>query len=109
MPLGCRWCGHPPYAHDAASLPHSPHHAYEPPTRAQADARMRARRRLGLNRFPAPTRPARVHQPVLGPAHPARPTRSARPAVAYPGGRGRPAGTAPPGGGFSSRRREAAA
>ncbi|MEU8201562.1 hypothetical protein [Streptosporangium sp. NPDC049046] len=25
-PLGCRWCGHPPYAHNAASLPHRPGH-----------------------------------------------------------------------------------
>lgn len=47
MPLGCRWCGHPPYAHEGASLPHRPRHEWEQPTPAQVHARMSARRRLG--------------------------------------------------------------
>lgn len=87
LPLGCRWCGHPPYAHDAASLPHRALHLYEPPTRTQMDARMRTRRRLGLCRtFPAaPSRPLNVHPPVISP----RPGRHARPAAAAAHGLGR--------------------
>lgn len=70
MPLGCRWCGHPPYAHEAASLPHRAHHDWEQPTPKQVHARMTARRRLGLcNRPPVPT-PVR---PLLPPASPAVP------------------------------------
>ncbi|MEV6979746.1 hypothetical protein AB0M95_00520 [Sphaerisporangium sp. NPDC051017] len=63
MPLGCRWCGHPPYAHDAASLPHRRHHEWEQPTAAQMRARLDARRRLGLcDSLPsaAPVRPRMV-------------------------------------------------
>ncbi|GII87030.1 hypothetical protein Ssi03_50200 [Sphaerisporangium siamense] len=85
-PLGCRWCGHPPYAHEAASLPHRRVHHWEQPTPAQVRARMASRRRLGLcASFPAgPARPAAVHPPAG--------TRSVRPgrlveAAAY--GRGR--------------------
>lgn len=60
-PLGCRWCGHPPYAHDAASLPHRPDHLWEQPTPAQVRTRMMARRRLGLcGRLPAPPAPTTV-------------------------------------------------
>ncbi|MFF5212338.1 hypothetical protein [Streptosporangium sp. NPDC000396] len=68
MPFGCRWCGHPPYAHEAASLPHRAHHDWEQPTPAQVHARMAVRRRLGLcDRPPVPT-PVR---PLLPPAFPA--------------------------------------
>ncbi|MEU9888686.1 hypothetical protein [Sphaerisporangium sp. NPDC051011] len=65
-PLGCRWCGHPPYDHDASTLPHRRHHQWEHPTTAQMRARLDARRRLGLGgSFPVwPSRPARVHPAV---------------------------------------------
>ncbi|MEV6983130.1 hypothetical protein AB0M95_17970 [Sphaerisporangium sp. NPDC051017] len=97
MPLGCRWCGHSPYAHQAASLPHRPDHEWEQPTPAQVDARMRARRRLGLSR-PLPTAtPVRPwlrpdpHEPV-----PDRHRRHEQPALPYttvaPYRRGRPPG-----------------
>ncbi|MGW2196880.1 hypothetical protein ACWCSH_31695 [Streptosporangium sp. NPDC001682] len=93
-PLGCRWCGHPPYAHDAASLPHRPGHLWEQPTPAQVRTRMTARRRLGLcGRLPAPPVPTTV---------PPRPTnrspisrgRHSRPA-APPYGRESPPGLRP--------------
>ncbi|GII88301.1 hypothetical protein Ssi03_62910 [Sphaerisporangium siamense] len=65
-PLGCRWCGHPPYSHDATSLPHRRAHQWEQPTPAQMRARMASRRRLGLcASFPsAPARPVAVHPPA---------------------------------------------
>ncbi|MEU4836020.1 hypothetical protein [Streptosporangium sp. NPDC023615] len=87
-PLGCRWCGHPPYAHDAASLPHRPGHLWEQPTPAQVRTRMVARRRLGLcGRLPAPA-------PVTGHVTPnpltTVPLRAqAHPAPGSPTGRGR--------------------
>lgn len=64
MPLGCRWCGHPPYAHEAASLPHRAHHHWEQPTPTQVHARMTTRRRLSLSGHPAahPT-----HRPLIPP------------------------------------------
>ncbi|MFI6800335.1 hypothetical protein [Streptosporangium canum] len=68
MPLGCRWCGHPPYAHEAASLPHRAHHDWQQPTSAQVHARMTVRRRLGLCGRPPMTTPPR---PLLRPEHPA--------------------------------------
>ncbi|RCG29865.1 hypothetical protein DQ384_16965 [Sphaerisporangium album] len=77
LPLGCRWCGHPPYAHDASSLPHRRHHQWEQPTPAQMRARLDARRRLGLGvSLPAaaPVRPLKL-QPPMAP----RPGRHARP------------------------------
>ncbi|WP_424528161.1 hypothetical protein ACOZ38_01360 [Sphaerisporangium viridialbum] len=115
MPLGCRWCGHPPYAHEAASLPHRPGHEWEQPTPAQVDARLSARRRLGLDgRLPTvmPVRPLPrrepygiSHEPYRVPleSHVAlagRHRRTAEPttAVAVPYRRGRPPGTrVPPG------------
>jgi hypothetical protein len=73
-PLGCRWCGHPPYDHDASSLPHRRAHQWEQPTSAQFSARMTCRRRLGLQApyptgpvRPAAVRPAAAHRP-LGPS-----------------------------------------
>jgi hypothetical protein len=68
MPLGCRWCGHPPYAHEATSLPHRPHHDWEQPTPAQVHARMTVRRRLGLCGRPPAAMPVR---PLLRPEPPA--------------------------------------
>ncbi|MGS2646659.1 hypothetical protein [Streptosporangium sp. LJ11] len=67
MPLGCRWCGHPPYAHEAASLPHRAHHHWEQPTPAQVHARMSVRRRLNLSSRPPVTTPIRT---IPGPAIP---------------------------------------
>ncbi|MEV6982427.1 hypothetical protein AB0M95_14360 [Sphaerisporangium sp. NPDC051017] len=83
MPLGCRWCGHPAYAHDASSLPHRRHHQWEQPTPAQMRARLDARRRLGLGGslpVAAPVRPLRLHPPAVAhlPRH-ARPLTSAVP------------------------------
>lgn len=69
-PLGCRWCGHPPYAHDAKTLPHRRHHQWEHPTTAQMRARLDARKRLGLyGPIPAaaPARPVKVHPPAVAP------------------------------------------
>ncbi|MGS2645449.1 hypothetical protein [Streptosporangium sp. G12] len=89
-PLGCRWCGHPPYAHDAASLPHRPGHLWEQPTPAQVRTRMTARRRLGLcGRLPSAVPAA---HPVPAAPNPsitvaARPT--GRPFAGSPSGRGR--------------------
>ncbi|RCG31363.1 hypothetical protein DQ384_11685 [Sphaerisporangium album] len=77
LPLGCRWCGHPPYAHDASSLPHRRHHQWEQPTPAQMRARLDARRRLGLGASlpaAAPVRPLKLQPPVAP-----RPGRHARP------------------------------
>ncbi|GII63287.1 hypothetical protein Skr01_33720 [Sphaerisporangium krabiense] len=108
-PLGCRWCGHPPYAHDAGSLPHRHGHEWEHPTTAQMRARLDARRRLGLaGRFPAavPARPAAVHPPAAAP----RLARHARPAVpAIPRGVGRAPDTPPPVGAREPHRVGAAA
>lgn len=70
MPLGCRWCGHPPYAHEATSLPHRAHHHWEQPTPAQVHARMTARRRLNLSSHPA--------------AHPIHPTLTPAPPTTFP-------------------------
>ncbi|MFF4779383.1 hypothetical protein ACFY05_41870 [Microtetraspora fusca] len=69
LPLGCRRCGHPPYAHQADSVPSRPHHLYEQPTVAQMRRRGEVRRRLGQCRLPAPTpprcvRPARPMLPI---------------------------------------------
>lgn len=47
-PLGCRWCGHSPYAHDDRCLPHRQAHAYERPTPAQFRARLAEWWRLGF-------------------------------------------------------------
>ncbi|MEU8265838.1 hypothetical protein AB0B89_01620 [Sphaerisporangium sp. NPDC049002] len=72
-PLGCRWCGHPPYAHDAGSLPHR-HHQWEHPTNAQMRARLDARRHLALSgSFPAPpaSRPPERVRPAVRPQPPA--------------------------------------
>ncbi|MGI5493768.1 hypothetical protein [Microtetraspora malaysiensis] len=64
LPLGCRRCGHPPYAHQAAALPHAPHHLYEQPTVSQMRRRGEVRRRLGQCRLPAPAHPRHV-RPML--------------------------------------------
>ncbi|MEV4748282.1 hypothetical protein AB0K21_18070 [Streptosporangium sp. NPDC049248] len=47
-PLGCRWCGHSPYAHDDRCLPHRQAHGYERPTPAQFRARLAEWWRLGF-------------------------------------------------------------
>lgn len=52
-PLGCRWCGHSPYAHDDRCLPHRPRHDYERPTRARFQARL-------WEPYPRERRPRRV-------------------------------------------------
>ncbi|GGK74873.1 hypothetical protein Sme01_34490 [Sphaerisporangium melleum] len=92
-PLGCRWCGHPPYAHDAQSLPHRRRHEWEHPTNAQMRARLDARRRLGLCGTPpaSPARPpvhplatASVRPSKTAPARPST-TASVRPSTAVPG------------------------
>ncbi len=83
-PLGCRWCGHPPYAHDDRHALHGRPHRWEHPTSRQMAARMAVRRRLGLcGTLPAaaPTRPLRVAPPA-GPRLP-------RPVAVVPPGRGR--------------------
>lgn len=86
LPLGCRWCGHPPYAHQASSLARDPHHLYEPPTTTQMRCRADVRRRLGLaGRFPAPA-PARYVRPAVASMLPieaaaARAVQIARPAA----------------------------
>ncbi len=49
-PLGCRWCGHSPYAHDDRCLPHRPRHDYDRPTHAQFRARLAEWWRLGFAR-----------------------------------------------------------
>lgn len=90
LPLACRWCGHPPYAHHADSVPSRPRHFYEPPTAAQMRARANVRRRLGLSRrFPAPP-PARCVTPTrrLLPieAEAERAVQAAREAVPRPAG-----------------------
>ncbi|MGI5162595.1 hypothetical protein [Microbispora sp. CA-102843] len=89
LPLGCRWCGHPPYAHEADSVPSRPRHVYEPPTTAQMRRRADVRRGLGLvGRFPAPV-PARCVRPPMLPieAAAARAVQAARPAASPPGRR----------------------
>ncbi|WP_436760963.1 hypothetical protein [Streptosporangium sp. V21-05] len=106
-PLGCRWCGHPPYAHDAASLPHRPGHLWEQPTPAQVRTRMMARRRLGLcGRLPSAVPPA-LTVPNASTTVIARPT--SRPFAGSPTGRGRharPAAMAAPPYGQSSYKQE---
>ncbi|GAA2850770.1 hypothetical protein GCM10010517_08290 [Streptosporangium fragile] len=100
LPLGCRWCGHAPYAHEARSLPHRRDHLWEQPTPRQVCARMAARRRLGLCgpvSAAAPARPVKAHPAVVPQA---RPGRHARPMTAAAPGRGRSPDTFPP------RRRE---
>ncbi|GAA3020287.1 hypothetical protein [Streptosporangium longisporum] len=117
-PLGCRWCGHPPYAHDAASLPHRPGHLWEQPTPAQVRTRMAARRRLGLcGRLPAPmtghvTPNPLTTVPLRAPAHPPAGSpvgrgRHARPAAmaAPPHGQESPPGVRPRPGRRESYRR----
>lgn len=93
MPLGCRWCGNAPYAHDDASLAHRAHHGWEHPTVAQVRARMAARRRLGLGRqMPqvAPARPSiRPHRVTASPRVVERPAPATAPQFGYrplPGG-----------------------
>ncbi|MFF3443230.1 hypothetical protein [Streptosporangium sp. NPDC002721] len=89
-PLGCRWCGHPPYAHDAASLPHRPGHLWEQPTPVQVRTRMTARRRLGLcGRLPSAVPPVQTAPTAPNPftTVTARPT--SRPFAGSPAGRGR--------------------
>ncbi|WP_343969077.1 hypothetical protein, partial [Streptosporangium amethystogenes] len=96
-PLGCRWCGHPPYAHDAASLPHRPTHLWEQPTPAQVRARMTARRRLGLcGRLPAPAMSTTMAPRPTSRSLAGSPTgrgRHSRPAPSY--GRESPPGVRP--------------
>lgn len=79
LPLGCRWCGHAPYAHEAYSLPRRRDHLWEQPTPRQVQSRMTARRRLGMcGPLPATaSRPSKVQPPVVS-AH-VRPGRHARP------------------------------
>ncbi|MER5628545.1 hypothetical protein ABT061_46765 [Streptosporangium sp. NPDC002544] len=95
LPLGCRWCGHAPYAHDASTLPHRRDHHWEQPTPRQVCARMATRRRLGLCRpLPASARPLKVHPPIV-PAQP-RPGHHARTMTApATHGRGRAPDTSP--------------
>ncbi|WP_197048481.1 hypothetical protein [Streptosporangium roseum] len=102
MPLGCRWCGHPPYAHEAASLPHRAHHDWQQPTSAQVHARMTVRRRLGLcGRPPVTTPPRPLPRPEYPAVSPGRHRRQeqAVAATAAPYRRGRPPGTRTPSGG----------
>lgn len=92
-PLGCRWCGHPPYAHDAASLPYRPGHLWEQPTPAQVRTRMMARRRLGLcGRLPSAVPPVSTALTISAAPNPFT-TVTARPAshpfAGSPPGRGR--------------------
>ncbi|GAA3443946.1 hypothetical protein [Planomonospora venezuelensis] len=98
LPLGCRWCGHAPYSHEARSLPHRRDHLWEQPTPAQVHARTTARRRLGLG-GPVPPAAPRCPLEVRPPAVPeARPGFRARPVpAAAVHGRGRsPDGVSPP-------------
>ncbi|MFI6458527.1 hypothetical protein ACIBF6_44150 [Streptosporangium amethystogenes] len=86
LPLGCRWCGHAPYSHDASTLPHRRDHHWEQPTPRQVCARMATRRRLGLcGPLPAPARPLKTHPSTTE----TRPGRHARPATPPVHGRGR--------------------
>ncbi|RCG17417.1 hypothetical protein DQ384_39775 [Sphaerisporangium album] len=80
LPLGCRWCGHPPYAHDASSLPHRRHHQWEQPTLAQMRRRLDARRRAGLCASLPPV--AAVRPLIAEPPATARRGRHARPGPA---------------------------
>ncbi|MFF5108326.1 hypothetical protein [Streptosporangium sp. NPDC000509] len=109
MPLGCRWCGHPPYAHEAASLPHRARHHWEQPTPAQVYARMTVRRRLNLSSRPPVSTPIRtIPNPTASAALPARsvavsPGRHRRPeqpgvTAPVPYRRGRPPSTRTPSG-----------
>lgn len=102
MPLGCRWCGHPPYAHEAASLPHRAHHHWEQPTPAQVHARMSVRRRLNLSGRPpvaTPIRPTPTDFPARSPeVSPGRHRRPDQPVAttSVPYRRGRPPGPRTP-------------
>lgn len=42
-PMGCRWCGVPERGHGQTWVPGKGYHVYEPPTRAQIDARLRVK------------------------------------------------------------------
>lgn len=86
-PLGCRWCGHPPYAHDTAGLPHRPGHLWEQPTSVQVRARMTARRRLGLcdRPFPGTAKPTTARSPRL--FHPSMASPAGRPVAGSPASR----------------------
>ncbi|MEU8202746.1 hypothetical protein [Streptosporangium sp. NPDC049046] len=119
MPLGCRWCGHPPYAHEATSLPHRARHHWEQPTPAQVHARMTVRRRLGLSghppvatpirAIPAPTPPAvsPVRLPEVSPGRHRRPEPSGVTVAAVPYRRGRPPGPRTPSGKHTPHRQGA--
>lgn len=104
MPLGCRWCAHPPYAHEAASLPHRAHHHWEQPTPAQVHARMSVRRRLNLSGRPPVAPPVRtvpgafsVRSPEVSPGRYRR-SEQAVTTAAVPYRRGRPPSTRTPSG-----------
>ncbi len=90
MPLGCRWCGHPPYAHEAASLPHRAHHHWEQPTTAQVHARMSVRRRLSLSSRPPVTTPVRTIPGSTVPGPTASVAFPVRPPEGFPGRHRRP-------------------
>ncbi|MEU8038869.1 hypothetical protein [Streptosporangium sp. NPDC049078] len=122
MPLGCRWCGHPPYAHEAASLPHRAHHHWEQPTPSQVHARMTVRRRLNLSSRPPVSTPIRtIPGPTASAALPTRsvavsPGRHRRPeqpgattgvTAPVPYRRGRPPGPRTPSGKHTSHRQGA--
>lgn len=112
MPLGCRWCGHPPYAHEAASLPHRAHHHWEQPTSAQVHARMAVRRRLNLSGrpIPGPTAPVAfpTRPPEVFPGRHRRPEQAVTTA-AVPYRRGRPPTPRPPSGKHTPYRQGATA
>ncbi|WP_433366680.1 hypothetical protein [Streptosporangium sp. CA-115845] len=91
-PLGCRWCGHSPYAHDDRCLPHRQAHAYERPTPAQFRARLAEWWRLGFaGRLSASAslRPLGETRPERHGRH-ARPTEPVAAGSLAPYGRGRP-------------------
>lgn len=112
MPLGCRWCGHPPYAHEAASLPHRAHHHWEQPTPAQVHARMSVRRRLNLSGrpIPGPMTPVAfsARSPEVSPGRHRRPEQAVA-TVAGPYRRGRPPSTRTSSGRHTSYRQGATA
>ncbi|WP_406311727.1 hypothetical protein OHA77_23850 [Streptosporangium sp. NBC_01639] len=107
-PLGCRWCGHPPYAHDAATLPHRPGHQWEQPTNPQVRARMAVRRHLGLcdRPFPGTAKPVTARSPRFHPpAPPVSRGHQARPPVTAAGPQPAVATAVPYGREISQRRR----
>ncbi|MEU8202638.1 hypothetical protein [Streptosporangium sp. NPDC049046] len=92
-PLGCRWCGHSPYAHDDRCLPHRQAHAYERPTPAQFRARLAEWWRLGFAgrlSASAEVRPVREVRPFPGHGRHARPVEPVGAGAFAPYGRGRP-------------------